>query len=648
MQFETLTALLDQRAREHGRIGLIEGEGDIRYLPFGELREQALRLLAALRERGLAESPFLILFVDDNERFLKFFWAALYAGITPVPLAAGAGVGPLTKLVRIWQLLGQVPIITTPALKARILEHAREHGVDGIEADCHGGILPRAPNTDPSVSKPAESGSRAFIQFSSGSTGDPKGVVLTHANLIANIRSASAAAAFGSDEVALSWMPLSHDMGLIGLHLTMLGNGFNHYIMPTALFARRPLLWLKMAAEVRATILCSPNFGYRHTLRAIDSKGLPDLDLSAVRQIYNGAEPIAPALARRFLQRLASTGLKPEAMFCVYGLAEASLAMTFPEPHRGMHTIHIDRDSLSTGDAVRVARPGAPGALELALLGRPIPETELRIAGRDGDSLAADHVGRVWIRGPNVTAGYYDNPEANARTRVGDGWVDTGDLGFLHDAQLVITGRAAEVIFVNGQNFYPQDIEAVLVESVASLDLNKLAAASVRFNGEESDRLAVFVLHRGDIETLVPLAREIIGTVSRELGIVARVIPVSRIPKTTSGKLQRRQLAVAAGQGEFDSQFEPLMALLEGAATATDPAGDTVKQLLTLCRDVIEDRQIGPEDNLFEVELSSLDLAQLFDEIEQRFPVKLEITDLFDYPTINSLARSLDERRLDG
>lgn len=156
------------------------------------------------------------------------------------------------------------------------------------------------------------------------------------------------------------------------------------------------------------------------------------------------------------------------------------------------------------------------------------------------------------------------------RARVGDGWVDSGDLGFLHDAQLVITERAAEVIFV------PQ------------------------------------------------------------------------IPKTTSGKLQRRQLAVAAGQGEFDQQFKPLMARLEGSVTATDPADDTVEQLLKLCGDLIEDRQIGPDDNLFEVELSSLDLAQLFDEIEQQFPVKLEITDLFDYPTITSLARYLDERQLDG
>ncbi len=645
MQFETLTALLDQRASERGRIGLIEGDSETRTLSFGELRQQALRVLAALQERDLAERQYLILFVDDNERFLKFFWAALYGGITPVPLAAGATAAALNKLVRIWQLLGQVPIVTTPELQERIGRHADQQGVKGIAAHCHGGIVPRRHTAEPAAIK---LGSRAFIQFSSGSTGDPKGVVLTHANILANIRSASCASGYHDNEVALSWMPLSHDMGLIGFHLTMLGNGFDHYIMPTALFARRPLLWLQAAARVRATILCSPNFGYRHTLRAIDSKGLPDLDLSAVRLIYNGAEPISPALARRFLERLGGTGLKPEAMFCVYGLAEASLAMTFPKPDIGMETLHVARDSLAPGEPVRAIESDALDALELVLLGSAIPDTEVCIADDQGNPADEDVVGRVLIRGPNVTSGYHQNPPATTRALVGDGWLDTGDLGFMHEGQLVITGRADEVIFVNGQNFYPQDIEAVLAEAVESLDLNKLAAAPVRFVGIESDQLGIFVLHRGSIEALTPIAREIIGTVNRELGVVATVIPVPRIPKTTSGKLQRRKLAVSAGQGEFDGQRRQLAAMLETSTTESSQAAETAAQLLAICHEVVTNRKIGVDDNLFEMELSSLDLAQLFEEIEQHFPARLEITDMFDYPTVNDLAAYLDEQRVDA
>ncbi|MFN2289485.1 MAG: AMP-binding protein [Chromatocurvus sp.] len=645
MQFDTLTALLDQRAQETGRIGLIEGDNDIRHLSFGELRQQALRVLAALRARQLADSRFIILFTDDSERFLKFFWAALYGGITPVPLAAGVTTGALTKLAKIWQLLGQVPVVTTPELKESILRYASEQGIEGIEAHCHGGILPREQAARPARIEAAD---RAFIQFSSGSTGDPKGVVLTHANILANIRLASMASAYRKEEVALSWMPLSHDLGLIGFHLTMLGNGFDHYIMPTSLFARRPRLWLQAAADVRATVLCSPNFGYRHTLRAIESKGLPDVDLSRVRLIYNGAEPIAASLARRFLDTLAGTGLEPGAMCCVYGLAEASLVVTLAEPGAGMHTIWVARHSLAPGDRVIPAEAGEPEAVELVLLGGAIPDTEVRIADDQGKSLPAGSVGRVLIRGPSVTSGYYDNPSANARALLDDGWVDTRDLGFSHQSQLVITGRVDDLVFVNGQNFYPQDIEALLIEAIELLDLNKLVAAPVRLHGDESDRLAIFVLHRGKLEDLAPVAREITATLSRELGIVATVIPVPQIPKTSSGKLQRKQLTLAANQGEFDSRLRELGALLNAPAADSGHADGIAEQLLAVCRGVIGDREIGADDNLFEIELSSLDLAQIFEEIEQRFSVDLEITDLFDYPTVNDLARFLAEDANDG
>ena len=300
------------------------------------------------------------------------------------------------------------------------------------------------------------------------------------------------------------------------------------------------------------------------------------------------------------------------------------------------------------GDRVIPAEAGDPGALELVLLGRAIADTEVRIVDDQGKSLPAGTVGRVLIRGPSVTTGYYDNPAANTRALLGDGWVDTRDLGFTHQAQLVITGRVDDLIFINGQNFYPQDIEAVLIEAIELLDLNKLAAGPVRLQGDESDRLAIFVLHRGRLEALVPVAREITAALSRELGIVATVIPVPQIPKTTSGKLQRKQLTSAANRGEFDSQLRALGDLLNAPAAASGRADAIAEQLLAVCRDVIKDREIGADDNLFEIELSSLDLAQVFEEIEQRFSVDLEITDLFDYPTANDLARYLAEQVVDA
>ena len=184
-------------------------------------------------------------------------------------------------------------------------------------------------------------------------------------------------------------MPLTHDMGLIGFHLTLLTHAFNHHLMATDLFARRPMLWLDKAAEKKATLLCSPNFGYRHTLRAIGAKGLPDIDLSNVRLIYNGAEPIAAPLAREFLEALAPTGLSPDVMFCVYGLAEASLAATFPPAGAGLSTMSVARGEMGIGDTVRF--DDSDNAVELVNLGGPVAGADLRIADEQGDALRRGH-----------------------------------------------------------------------------------------------------------------------------------------------------------------------------------------------------------------------------------------------------------------
>jgi len=640
MDFSTLTAALDHRAGQPGFIGLIDGAHDRFDLRFSALRQSALKTLKGLQQYGVSGGDFVVLFVDDNRRFLQTFWAALYGGITPVPLAAGAGTGTLDKLLKVWRLLEGPAVVTTPELKSHIESYAAEQGVVALVQGCITGHLTAASEAEPAGVSASD---RAFVQFSSGATGDPKGVVLTHDNILANIRSISTASAYRHDEVALSWMPLTHDMGLIGFHLTMLCNGFDHYIMPTALFTRRPLLWLQQASETRATLLCAPNFGYRHVLRVIENKGIPPVDLSAVRLIYNGAEPIAPALVRQFLERLAPVKLKAQTMFCVYGLAEASLAVTFPEADTGMTTVWVERESLALGMTVRICDPG-DDAVELVRLGQAIPDTDVQLAGEHGEPLGENQVGKVLIRGNNVTAGYHGNDAANARAFVRDGWLDTGDLGFFHQGDLVVTGRADEVIFVGGQNYYPQDIEALLVAGISELDLNKIVAAPVRIDAMDTEGLGIFVLHRGDPESVAPLAREIVGLVSRELGIGALVIPVARIPKTTSGKLQRRSLAAACTAGEFDVAIAALKSQDNGVDAMTGGSG-TALVIRDICTEAVGDQAFGLDDDLFELGLSSLDLAQIFEAVEAHFETEIDVTDLFDHPTINRFADHLDRQR---
>lgn len=641
--FNTLADALDTHNDSPHGIVFIDGADEERGLNYRMLTRSAEDRLAVLQQLGMTTGEPLILFVEDNLRFLQFFWGAIYGGIVPVPIAAGATAAQMDKLLRVWRHLDEPRLVAAPKHIERLRELLEQRGEQAASERLGERALSDEP---PAVDVPARRATltpehTAFIQFSSGSTGDPKGVVLTHANVLANIEAISSGSRFGADEVALSWMPLTHDMGLIGFHLTLVCNGFAHYLMTPDLFARRPLLWLEKAAETRATLLCSPNFGYRHTLRAISAKGRPELDLSSVRLIYNGAEPIAPALVREFLDTLAPTGLKATTMFAVYGLAEASLAATFPNPGRGLSSVSVARGELGVGDTVRY--DDGAHALELVCLGTPVKSTELALADAQGQAVADGVVGRVLIRGANVTGGYHDNPRANAEALMGDGWLDTGDLGFRHEGELVITGRAKEIIFVNGQNHYPQDIEALL-QDLPGAELNKLAAAGVQAPSTTEQALVLFVVFRGHLEDFADIARGLRGALNQRAGLVAsQVLPIARMPKTTSGKLQRSLLARQYAEGEFDQIAEQLDALLDcedGGDTAAEST-DLAVELKAICDEVVPGRDIGFEDDLFEIGLSSLELAQIHEGIETRWPNRLEMTDLFDYPTINALAAYL-------
>ena len=485
----------------------------------------------------------------------------------------------------------------------------------------------------------------AFIQFSSGSTSEPKGVVLTHGNILANAYGATEAAGFTENDVSLSWMPLTHDMGLIGFHLVMFVNRVHAHLMPTELFIRRPLLWLTLAARVRATILCSPNFGYKHYLKVLGERTVEGLDLSAVRFIFNGAEPISVELCNEFLDRMAPAKLARTAMFPVYGLAEASLAVSFPEVGAPLRTITLDRQQMNAGSAVRLVDATDRNGVQLVSEGRTIPYCQVRIADDEDRELPADRIGNVHMRGDNVTRGYYEDPEANAAAFTTDGWLRTGDLGLIHQGELYISGRAKEIIFVNGQNYYPHDLETI-AQRVPGLELGKVVAAGVRPRSAEVEQLVVFVLHRGSPEEFLPLARQVARLINEQTGLeVSEVVPVKRIPKTTSGKIQRHLLEEHYADGEFDAELRELAALR--AAQQGPEVGSRTEiedKLKAICDTALEGKRVDIHDNLFEVGASSLKLIEIHEQIDREYPGKVDLTELFDFPTIAELAQHLHSK----
>jgi acyl-CoA synthetase (AMP-forming)/AMP-acid ligase II/acyl carrier protein len=472
-------------------------------------------------------------------------------------------------------------------------------------------------------------------------------VVLTHSNVIANCDGVSQAAKLTEHDISLSWMPLTHDMGLIGFHIIMFSKRVHAHLMPTELFVRRPLLWLTLASKVRATILCSPNFGYKHYLKVLGDRPVEGLDLSATRLIFNGAEPISVDLCNEFLTRLEPAKLARNAMFPVYGLAEASLAVTFPEVGAPLRTITLNRHRMNVGSPVELVAKSAKDAVELISEGKVIPYCKVRITDDEDQPLPEDRIGNVHMTGDNVTRSYFENPEANAAAFSADGWLRTGDLGLFHQGELYISGRAKEIIFVNGQNYYPHDIEAI-AQHADGLELGKVVAAGVRPADSQTEQLMVFVLHRSGMEEFLPLATRVTRLINEQTGLeVGAVIPVKRIPKTTSGKIQRHLLEESYLDGEFAAELAQLAALRaaeRGGAPEEGSLSEIENKLKTIVDTAMQGKRVGLNDNLFEVGASSLKLIEIHERIDHDYPGLVDLTELFDFPTIAELARHLQSK----
>jgi acyl-CoA synthetase (AMP-forming)/AMP-acid ligase II/acyl carrier protein len=644
----TLTELIEGNRNAARSITYLEGENDSREVSFGELYERALGILYHLQHIGARRGDKLILLLANNEQFLDAYWAAILGGIIPVPVAPGISDEHRHKLLRIARKLGNPYIYSERRTLDRIGAFAAQAG----ESETFTQLRARSFLIDDldDISRPgkpvkAQPQDVAFIQFSSGSTSEPKGVVLTHGNIIANCQGTTDAAGLCEDDRSLSWMPLTHDMGLIGFHIMMFAHRIHAHLMPTELFVRRPLLWLTFASKVGATLLCSPNFGYKHYLKVLAERPLEGLDLSSVRLIFNGAEPISVPLCKEFLQRLAPAKLASHAMYPVYGLAEASLAVSFPPPGSTLKTIALDRHHMNVGDPVKLLSSADRDAVELICEGKAVPYCRVRITADNDQPLAEDEIGNVHITGDNVTRGYYENPRANAEAFTADRWLRTGDLGLIHGGNLYISGRVKEIIFVNGQNYYPHDLETI-AQRARGLELGKVVAAGIRPRGAQTEQLMVFVLHRGEMAELLPVAIEVTRLINEQTGLeVAAVVPVKRIPKTTSGKIQRHLLEESYRNGEFDVQLQELTALRSAQHGPDSSARTRIEdQLKAICEAALDGKRVDVHDNLFEIGASSLKLIEIHEQIDREYPGLVDLTELFDFPTIGELARHLEDK----
>jgi acyl-CoA synthetase (AMP-forming)/AMP-acid ligase II/acyl carrier protein len=639
-----------QRVQAHSESGitLIHGSHDERSVSYGDLYTRARRVLHVLQQKGLRPRQELVLQVQEESVFLHLFWACLLGGIIPVPCTVGSQEEHRLKVVQIWSVLRDPMLAAEADTWERFRSHVearpelREMETSRI---CTEELMLAAASDDAPLGAVYEASPQdiAFLQFSSGSTGDPKGVVLTHENVVTNLRAIVAGVRAEPRDSVLSWMPLTHDMGLIGMHLMALSAGLPFYLIPTHLFVRRPGLWLDKVSEHRVSLTSSPNFGYKLFLTTFRSQRAADWNLSSLRVIFNGAEPISYELCERFLETMAPYGLPRSAMFPVYGLAEATVGAAFPEPGAGMRHVRVDRRTLVLGETVVELAAGTDSQVAASFLevGTPIQDVEIRICGEQGEKLAEMQVGRIQIRGKSVTQGYYNNAEATARALLADGWLDTGDLGFWRGERLVVTGRAKDILFVNGQNFYPHDVERA-AEAVDGVELGKVAVTGVLDETLQRDRILVFVTYKHGVLDFAPLALAVKRCISRQMGLqVDHVLPVRAIPKTTSGKVQRYKLGEQFESGIFDAaaaELQARMAELERAEGIVAPRNEVEATILELWQAVLQRDAISVEDHFFELGGSSAMVAQIVGELEELYPGRVQIADPYALPTIRQMA----------
>jgi len=462
----TLVEVLEARAQSNPTAihAVVIGDGTPETLSYGQLQDGARAVAAGLMSAGVQAGATVALMLPTGAAYLHCFFGVLLAGAVPVPVYPPTRPSQLEEHIqrhaRILENAGADTLITfREARAAAQLLRARVPTLRKVVSTAElsrGGPARTSP-------RPPTAESIAMLQYTSGSTGAPKGVVLTHANLLANIRAMGKAVRASDSDVFVSWLPLYHDMGLIGAWLGSLYYGCLFVVMPPTLFLTRPLAWLRTIHDYRATLSAAPNFGYELCARRLRDEDLRGLDLSCWRIAFNGAEPVSADTLERFQRRLAPHGFRPAAMTPVYGLAEAAVGLTFPPLDRGPVTDCIDRrEMMRSGRAVPVAA-NHPEALRFVSCGRPLPGYQLRLIGEDGEQVPERTEGTVEFRGPSATTGYYRNPGATGRLLHGE-WLDTGDRGYLAGSELYVTGRVKDIIIRRGQHIYPDEVERAVGE----------------------------------------------------------------------------------------------------------------------------------------------------------------------------------------
>ncbi|MBE9080311.1 SDR family NAD(P)-dependent oxidoreductase, partial [Romeria aff. gracilis LEGE 07310] len=621
----SLAAALQRAAQTAAGIRYIDAAGAVKEQSYAELLAVAQQVSRGLQARQIDPGSQVVIQCQPGPDFIAALWGCFLAAVVPVPIAPPLSYDSPLPLRYALEQLGVALVITDavlePDLKRFLASGQSSTQTEAITLD----QLCRLEN-----SRLAERQSDviatdldqlALLLLTSGSTGTPKGVMLSPRNLLVSASGMAQVNQLSDSDITLNWMPLEHVASLVMFHLTEVCLGCQQIHVNKEYILKAPLTWLDLIEQHHVTATWAPNFAYGLVNDQVATNPQRRWDLSSIRWMGNGAEAVVGATTRRFLQLLAPHGLAETAVSPGYGMSETCSGI-----------VHSHRFSLAT------SADDDP----FVEVGEPIPGLSVRLVDEQDRLVRSGSVGRLQVKGLTVTSGYYQRPDLNAEVFTADGWFNTGDLGFLQDGRLTITGREKEVIVLNGVNYYSHEIEAV-VEAIAPIESSFTAACGVRRPGAPSDQLAIF-FHSAiaDEKALIDLLKTIRQQVLQALGISPTyLIPVepADIPKTAIGKIQRSVLVQRFSQGKFDPILQRLKGLMTPAAGR--PLSGVENAIATVWQSVLAVETVGLHDNFFELGGNSLKLMQVLQQLQTQVSPELTAVDLFQHATVAALASHL-------
>ncbi len=533
-KYETLTEALAAAARTDLSLHFVDADETDREVPKADVRERGLAIAAELMNRGVRKGDRVALVLPTCPEFVECFFGVMYAGAIPVPLYPPVRLGKLDEYHRrtaaMLKAVDAVLVVTNERIR-RFLGVAVQSAAPRL-----GCVTASDLDGTDAAQRTLAPDDIALIQFSSGTTHDPKPVALTHRNLLSNLATISSRLAEENPvrEVGVSWLPLYHDMGLIGNLLASFYIDVPLVLLPPELFVARPAAWLRAISRYHGTYSAGPNFAFNLCVNRIRDEELDGVDLSSWSVCFNGAEAVGADVQRRFSERFERWGFDQFAFTPCYGMAEASLAIAFKPPRTMFKTLAVDVDTLASAGTV------TPGLKELVSVGRPLAGVDIEIRDELSQPVGEDRAGTIFVRGPSVMAGYFGRPDLTDQA-LHDGWLDTGDLGFVHDRELFICGRNKDAIIIRGANHAPQDFEAAL-DGLVGVRTGCAVAVGFVPDGEDEEALALLV------ETTPEASDRLISDITKRVwehtGILAahvELLAPGTLPRTSSGKLRRRE-----------------------------------------------------------------------------------------------------------